>query len=116
MGPGPETRTKEAKREVSKDMRGFTILIAMAAASLGVQLAGAADTDYNGRWDLTIHKTPADHAWWLEISGAGTGKVKGMCTCTPDGLEAIQNARVENGVLRFSYDKPSVPGRAGRGP
>jgi len=97
-------------------MRGFTILIAMAAASLCVQLAGAADTDYNGRWDLTIHKTPADHAWWLEISGAGTGKVTGMCTCTPDGLEAIQNARVENGVLRFSYDKPSVPGRAGRGP
>jgi hypothetical protein len=91
-------------------------LSVLAALSLCTQMAGAADKDYNGRWDLTVKKTPADRAWWLEISGAGTPQIKGMCTCTPDGLEAIQNARIENGVLHFSYDKPAAPGRAGRGP
>jgi len=97
-------------------MRHFRILSSLAALVLCVQIAGAADKDFNGKWDLTVHKTPADKAWWLEISGAGSPKITGTCTCTPDGLEMIQNARIENGMLRFSYDKPETPGRAGGGP
>jgi hypothetical protein len=97
-------------------MRCLRISTSLAALFLWAPNAGAADKDFNGKWDLTIHKTPADKAWWLEISGAGTPKITGTCTCTPDGLEAIQNARIESGVLHFSYDRPETPGRAGRGP
>ena len=105
---------KVEQKMVMRRLASVSLLLSAFVVYAG--MAWAADTDYNGRWDLTVHKTPADKAWWLEISGAGTPNIKGMCTCTPDGLEAIQNARIENGVLRFSYDTKPAPGRAGRAP
>jgi hypothetical protein len=66
--------------------------------------ASAADADFNGRWDLEVHKTPADKAWWLEITGAGTADVKGRFVGFPGGsLNDLPNPKIENGVLRFSW-------------
>jgi hypothetical protein len=66
--------------------------------------AQAADTDFNGRWDLEVHKTPADKAWWLEITGAGTADVKGRFVGFPGGsLNDVPDPKIENGVLRFSW-------------
>jgi len=73
------------------------------------QAAGAADSDYNGRWDLIIHKTPADRTWWLEIKGAGTGNITGMFTHAPGGLNPIENASIRNGELHFFFDRPATP-------
>jgi hypothetical protein len=64
----------------------------------------AADSDLNGRWDLEVHKTPADKAWWLEISGAGTTAIKGRFVGFPGGsLNDVPDPRIENGILHFSW-------------
>ena len=97
-------------------MRSFATLAVLFALLACSQIAGAADKDFNGRWDLIIHKTPADKAWWLEVSSAGTPELKGMFTGSPDGLNPLQNPRIENGVLHWSYDRPASQGRGGRGP
>jgi hypothetical protein len=89
-------------------MRHITILSVWVTV-LCVQMAGAADSDYNGRWDLIIHKTPADRTWWLEIKGAGTGQITGMFTHAPGGLNPIENASIQNGVLHFFFDRPATP-------
>ncbi len=86
-------------------------LLVLAAA------APAADTDFNGRWDLIVHKTPADKAWWLEISGAGTPQLKGDFVGFPDGsLHDLPDLKLENGVLHFAWDRPAGPGREGSAP
>jgi len=91
-------------------MRGLATLAAISFAFLSCsQIAGAADQDYNGRWDLIIHKTPADKTWWLEIKGAGTGNITGMFTHAPGGLNPIENASIQNGELHFFFDRPATP-------
>jgi Domain of Unknown Function (DUF1080) len=90
-------------------MRKLTILSVLFAFFLCAQMARAADSDYNGRWDIIVHKTPADRAWWLEIKGAGTGNVTGMFSHTPSGLEPIENASIQNGELHFFFDRPATP-------
>ena len=73
-------------------------------AALALSPAYAADSDFNGRWDLEVHKTPADKAWWLEITGAGTAQTKGRFVGFPGGsLNDVPDPKIENGVLRFSW-------------
>ena len=77
-------------------LAGFTVL-----ATLPIY---AADSDFNGRWDLEVHKTPADKAWWLEITGAGTAEMKGRFVGFPGGsLNDVPDPKIENGVLHFSW-------------
>jgi hypothetical protein len=105
-------------------MRISATLAVSFALLMSSQTAGAADKDYNGRWDLIIHKTPADKTWWLEVNGAGTSQITGMFTGAPGGLNPIENAKIEDGALHFTYDRPATPaqppspdGRGrGRGP
>lgn len=67
----------------------------------------AADKDYNGRWDIVVHKTPADKAWWLEVQGAGTPEMKGRFVGFPGGsLNDIPEIKVDNGVLKFAWVDP----------
>lgn len=100
-------------------MRISATLAVSFALLMYSQAAGAADKDYNGRWDLIIHKTPANKAWWLQVEGAGTGgPITGMFTGAPGGLNPIEKARIENGALKFTYDRPGsegMPPGAGRG-
>jgi hypothetical protein len=80
-------------------MRFCLIWIILAAIP-----ALAADSDFNGRWDLEVHKTPADKAWWLEITAAGTPDIKGRFVGFPGGsLNDLPDPKIENGVLRFSW-------------
>jgi len=73
-------------------------------AALVLSSAYAADSDFNGRWDLEVHKTPADKAWWLEITGAGTPQIKGRFVGFPGGsLNDVPDPKIENAVLRFSW-------------
>ena len=73
-------------------------------AVLALSPAYAADSDFNGRWDLEVHKTPADKAWWLEITGASTAQIKGRFVGFPGGsLNDVPDPKIENGVLRFSW-------------
>jgi 3-keto-disaccharide hydrolase len=80
-------------------MRFCLISILLAALP-----ALAADSDFNGRWDLEVHKTPADKAWWLEVTAAGTPDIKGRFVGFPGGsLNDLPDPKIENGVLRFSW-------------
>src|SRR5580765_7054337 len=77
------------------------ILVALAAA---LPLL-AADSDFNGRWDIT---TNAKRAMWLELTGAGTPSASGFFVSDHGGdRNVIDHIAVENGELRFSFDRPS---------
>jgi hypothetical protein len=68
----------------------------------------AADSDFNGRWDIT---TNAKRAMWLELKGAGTPNVSGFFVSDHGGdRNVIDHIAIENGELRFGFDRP---GRGG---
>jgi hypothetical protein len=98
-------------------MRVFAAIAGLFALALAAPAARVADSDFNGRWDLIVHKTPADKAWWLEISGAGTPQMKGSFVGFPDGsLHDLPDLKLEDGVLRFAWDRPAGPGRGQAAP
>ncbi|MGA2131464.1 MAG: DUF1080 domain-containing protein [Bryobacteraceae bacterium] len=67
--------------------------------------AWPADTDFNGRWDITVHNSARGRAWWLQVEGAGSPGVKGKFVGFPGGdLNDIQSIRIENGELLFTFD------------
>jgi hypothetical protein len=91
-------------------MRSLGLLFALFALSAGAKFARAADEDFNGRWDIVVHKPPAQilstttKAWWLEIAGAGTPDIKVKFVGSPDGaIDDIPNAKIENGVLHYVW-------------
>jgi len=98
-------------------MRVFAAITGLLALALAAPAARVADSDFNGRWDLIVHKTPADKAWWLEISGAGTPQMKGSFVGFPDGsLHDLPDLKLEDGVLHFAWDRPAGPGRGQSAP
>jgi hypothetical protein len=91
-------------------MRKVGLVFALFALSAGAPFARAADQDFNGRWDITVHKPMAEirftttKAWWLEIAGAGTPEIKLKFVGSPDGsLDDISGAKIENGVLHYTW-------------
>src|SRR5579862_2266611 len=94
-------------------MRTLGLLFALATLSL------AADQDYNGRWDIVVHKAPAEilstttKAWWLGIEGAGTPEIKLQFVGSPDGsLDDIPDAKIENGVLHYAWKRTNPQTKA----
>jgi hypothetical protein len=80
------------------------ILLALVAALPLV----AADSDFNGRWNIT---TNAKRAYWLEVTGAGGAHPSGFFVSDHGGdRNVIDHIAIENGELRFSFDRP---GRGG---
>ena len=74
----------------------------------------AADSDFNGRWDIT---TNAKRAMWLEVTGAGTAKVSGFFVSDHGGdRNVIDHIAIENGELRFSFDRPGPGGAKTQSP
>lgn len=66
----------------------------------------AADSDFNGRWNLTLTGDPRSRAWWLEISGAGTREPKGRFVGAPGGqMDDIAEMRVAHGELVFYFER-----------
>jgi hypothetical protein len=78
------------------------ILLIAAFASLGL----AADSDFNGRWDINVPKEPRHRAWWLEVSGAGTPEIKGTFVGFPGGnTDPIPKISIDHGVLHFARER-----------
>jgi hypothetical protein len=73
----------------------------------------AADSAYNGRWDITVVNEPRRRAWWLEVEGAGTPAIKGRFVGFPGGdMNVIQKIGIEAGELKFSWEQPARAGKA----
>jgi 3-keto-disaccharide hydrolase len=72
---------------------------------LAVVTVFASDTQFNGRWDITVQHEPRARAWWLEVTGAGTPGIKGRFVGFPGGdTNDIPQLAIQNGELRFSFD------------
>src|SRR5207249_4689314 len=55
-------------------------------------------------------------AWWLEVTGAGTPELKGSFVGFPDGsLHELPDLKIQDGVLRFAWDRPAGAGRGRTG-
>ena len=66
----------------------------------------AADTDYNGRWNLKVANEPRTRVWWLEVEGAGTPKLRGSFVGAPGGdVNTIPKIRIEKGELVWQFEK-----------
>jgi hypothetical protein len=67
----------------------------------------AADTDYNGRWDLTAKTSPRPRAWWVELSGVGTPTASGKFVSAYGGdMNKVDAIAVENGQLVLTITPP----------
>ena len=67
--------------------------------------AWPADSDFNGRWDITVHQSSRGRAWWLEVEGAGTSALKGKFVGFPGGdLNEIEHIAIVKGELQFTFD------------
>jgi hypothetical protein len=83
------------------DMRAVFLLASLAATQ-----CLAADSDFNGRWDIRVPKEPRSRAWWLEVQGAGTPNIRGSFVgFTGGNTDPIPQIAIENGVLHFSADR-----------
>lgn len=76
------------------------------ALLLACGVASAADTDFNGRWDIKIPaEARSGRVWWLQISGAGTPDLKGRFVGFWGGdTNDIGEPHIANGVLSFTND------------
>jgi hypothetical protein len=74
----------------------------------------AADADFNGRWDITVHTQPRPRAWWVELTGVGSPKPAGKFVSAYGGdMNTLDTIGVEGGELRFTILNPA---RNGSGP
>lgn len=69
----------------------------------------ASDADFNGRWNIHVD-APRGRVWWLEVRGAGSGKIEGSFVGAPGGqVDPLADARIENGQLVFSFKRKGSP-------
>lgn len=91
-------------------MRTFLALSLFAACA-----AFGADSDFNGRWDISAHTPPRPRAWWVELNGVGTPQANGTFVSAYGGdRNTISTISVENGELRFTINPPNRNGRSGK--
>jgi len=68
----------------------------------------AADSDFNGRWDISAKTQPRPRAWWVELNGVGTPQANGKFVSAYGGdMNTIDTIAVENGELRFTIKPPN---------
>jgi hypothetical protein len=80
---------------------------ALLGLLLLVAPAMAADSDFNGRWDITP-TLERPRGWWLELKGAGTSNAEGTFISAYGGdLNRINRISVQNGQLTFEIDQPN---------
>ena len=76
---------------------GFGVFLLAAVPAI------AADSDFNGRWDITTLTQPRPRAWWVELSGVGSTKAAGKFVSAYGGdMNTVDTVVVENGELRFT--------------
>jgi hypothetical protein len=70
--------------------------------------AFAADTDFNGRWDITAQVSSRPIAYWLELNGAGGPNPSGWFVSAYGGdRNKIDSIQVKDGELIFSFNPPA---------
>ena len=68
----------------------------------------AADKDFNGCWDILVD-TGRGRVWWLEVQGAGTGKLTGSFVGAPGGqVDPLEKPAIVDGELRFTFVRGEV--------
>lgn len=68
--------------------------------------AFAADSDFNGCWDLTTVQ-PRPRGWWVELKGVGTASPSGTFVSAYAGdLNQINSISVENGEVKWIIETP----------
>ncbi len=89
---------------------GITLLAALSAFG--------ADSDFNGRWDITAQTKPRPRAWWLELTGVGTASPSGRFVSAYGGdMNKIDEIGVVDGELRFRCINPRLdPAKAAQVP
>jgi hypothetical protein len=81
-------------------MRATIALLFLAAAAF------AADSDFNGRWDLTT-TTARPRGWWVELNGVGTPQANGTFISAYAGdLNKIDSISVDNGEVVWMIKTP----------
>jgi hypothetical protein len=80
---------------------------------IGLVLLGAtaiaADSDYNGRWDLTTGAARRG-AWWVELNGVGTPNAAGKFVSAYNGdMNKIDEISVVNGEIKWVIKPPDGP-------
>src|ERR1035441_2769853 len=84
---------------------GVLLLAAMPAI--------AADSDFNGRWDITTLTQPRPRAWWVELTGVGSPNPAGKFVSAYGGdMNTLDTSAVENGELRFTIVNRNPKGPA----
>jgi hypothetical protein len=82
---------------------------------LGVLLLAAspafsADSNFNGRWDITTIGEGRPRAWWVELTGVGTASAAGKFVSAYAGdMNVIDKISVENGDLVFVINPKAGP-------
>jgi hypothetical protein len=85
----------------------------LAFSLLAASTALAADSDFNGRWDISA-KMQRPRAWWVELNGVGTPTANGKFVSAYGGdMNIIDTISVENGELRFTIKPPARGNAAG---
>src|SRR5579872_2818744 len=80
-------------------------VVFVAAWAISCCAASIDDQQFNGRWDIKVNGIPTPHAWWLEVSGAGTNTLKGKFVGSPVGqLDDIPKLSIQEGELRFALE------------
>jgi hypothetical protein len=88
----------------------------LAACALGCGAATIDDQQFNGRWDISVNGLSSPRGWWLEVSGAGTGSLKGKFTGAPLGqVDEIPKLSIFDGELRFGIESRYRQNRAEKG-
>jgi len=83
----------------------------LAVSLLAAGALCAADSDFNGRWDIRANTPPRPRAWWVELNGVGTPQANGTFVSAYNGdRNTLATIAVENGELRFTIDPPQQNG------
>ncbi len=83
-------------------MRSTILAVLLSAAAT----LGAADQDFNGRWNIEVPSQTRSRAWWLEVTGAGTSNLKGRFVGAPGGnMDPIPEMAIQGGELRFVFER-----------
>src|ERR1035441_6596520 len=85
---------------------GFGVLLLAAVPAI------AADSDFNGRWDITTLPPPRVRAGWVELSGVGSTKPAGKFVSAYGGdMNTVDTVVGENGELCFTLPQIGIAAR-----
>ncbi len=90
----------------------LTATLFLASCQSGPTEPAVSPAEFNGRWNITVPGEARSRAWWLEVSGAGTGNLTGLFVGAPGGgMYEPEEMTVENGELTFVFNRRyNVPG------